>query len=174
MSGPGAHGGRRWCTRVFVFMGHISRALGLLCMAHWQLQPFDLLEIFSFIQEMASTSDKVGHALAKGLLIKTDYRKDATTESLSRGESVFSTSNAETYIEKEPTAADYFREIAPNGQTVKRYFRDLFPFLNWITRYNLQWFTGDLIAGKFHTQSQTSFATRMSRSWVVPHILVAC
>ncbi|KAH6718328.1 sulfate transporter family-domain-containing protein [Leptodontidium sp. MPI-SDFR-AT-0119] len=96
---------------------------------------------------MASTSDKVGHALAKGLLIKTDYRKDATTESLSRGESVFSTSNAETYIEKEPTAADYFREIAPNGQTVKRYFRDLFPFLNWITRYNLQWFTGDLIAG---------------------------
>jgi len=95
---------------------------------------------------MASTSDKVGHALAKGLLIKTDYRKDAT-ETLSRGESVFSTSNAETYVEKEPTAADYFREIAPTGQSVKNYFRDLFPFLNWITRYNVQWLTGDVIAG---------------------------
>lgn len=118
---------------------------------------------------MTSTSDKVGHALAKGLLIKTDYRKDAT-ETLSRGESVFSTSNAENYIETEPTAADYFREIAPTGQTVKRYFRDLFPFLNWITRYNLQWFTGDLIAGKSHPETQLQASTQERQETGLRHI----
>lgn len=95
---------------------------------------------------MASTSDKVGHALAKGLLINIDYRKDAT-KSLIQGESITSSSSVETYVEKEPTAADWFREIAPTGQTVKHYFKDLFPFLAWITRYNLQWLTGDVIAG---------------------------
>lgn len=97
---------------------------------------------------MASTSEKIGHGLAKGLLIKVDYREDAT-EGLARGESIASGSNADTYIEREPTAADWFREISPNGQTVKHYFKDLFPFLAWITRYNLTWFTGDLIAGKY-------------------------
>ncbi len=97
---------------------------------------------------MASTSDKVGYALAKGLRINAHYRKDATENHLTRGESIPPSSGVETYIEKEPTAADWFREIAPTGQTVKHYFKDLFPFLAWITRYNLQWLTGDVIAGK--------------------------
>ncbi|CZS91370.1 hypothetical protein WAI453_011655 [Rhynchosporium graminicola] len=95
---------------------------------------------------MSSASEKLGHALAKGLLIKTEYRKDAT-ETLSRGDSVFSTLNAENYIEIEPTAAEYFKEIAPTGESVKKYCRDLFPFMNWIGHYNLQWFTGDIVAG---------------------------
>lgn len=28
-----------------------------------------------------------------------------------------------------------------------KYVKSLFPFLSWITRYNLDWFTHDLIAG---------------------------
>jgi sodium-independent sulfate anion transporter 11 len=95
---------------------------------------------------MTSPSDKIGHALAKGLMIDLNYRHDATEE-LARGDSIASGSSAERYFEREPTVADWFREIAPTRQNVKNYFKDLFPFLAWITRYNLTWLTGDLIAG---------------------------
>lgn len=90
---------------------------------------------------MASNIDKIGHHLAKSLFIDIDYRKDATKKSH------VSVPGVDDYLETEPTAADYFREFAPNGKAVKSYFRDLFPFLNWITKYNLQWLSGDLVAG---------------------------
>lgn len=92
----------------------------------------------------SSTSTKIGHGLAKGLGINVNYRNDAT-QNLSRGESI--ASSTDNYVEGEPTVGDYWRSIAPNGGTVKHYFRELFPFLNWITRYNTTWATGDLIAG---------------------------
>lgn len=96
---------------------------------------------------MASSRDKLGHTLAKGLLIDLDYRKDAT-EDLSRGESISSDDNFDGFVEKEPTALEWLKQISPTGRTVKQYFVSLFPFLNWITRYNATWLTGDLIAGK--------------------------
>ncbi|GAA6031134.1 hypothetical protein JCM8097_004020 [Rhodosporidiobolus ruineniae] len=34
-----------------------------------------------------------------------------------------------------------------SGGAVKRYIRSLFPFINWLPNYNLQWAAGDLIAG---------------------------
>lgn len=88
---------------------------------------------------------KIGHGLAKGLGINVKYRNDAT-ENVSTGESIAS-SSTDNYIEREPTAGDYLRQIAPNGGTVKHYFTELFPFLKWITRYNTTWAAGDLIAG---------------------------
>ena len=96
---------------------------------------------------MSSASDKAGQALAKGLLINLGYRQDATEERAS-GESISSNSDVANYYEKEPTVKDFFKEIAPTGHSVKTYFKDLFPFLGWIDRYNLIWLTGDLIAGK--------------------------
>lgn len=101
---------------------------------------------------MASTSSKVGRAVAKGLGIRVDYRDDATEE-LTRGESVFSVSSTDAFIEEEPTAAEWFRQVSPNGQTVKHYFKELFPFLGWIFHYNLIWFYGDLIAGEWQYPS---------------------
>ena len=95
---------------------------------------------------MASTSTKVGHALAKVLGIKLDYR-DPTNDKLTRGESMFSVGSSDDYIEDEPHSGDWLREQVPTGQQIKNYFISLLPFLKWITRYNLQWFTGDLIAG---------------------------
>lgn len=96
---------------------------------------------------MASTSDKIGHTLAKGLLINLDYRQDAS-EDYARRQSITSGSSVESFVEKEPTTADWLREIVPTGRNVKTYFKELFPFLAWITRYNVQWLTGDLIAGR--------------------------
>lgn len=93
-----------------------------------------------------STSTKIGHGLAKGLGIKLDYR-DPTNDKLTRGESTFSVGSADSYIEEEPHVGEWFKSVIPSGSQVGHYFYDLFPFLKWITRYNLQWLAGDMVAG---------------------------
>ena len=94
---------------------------------------------------MAAT--KIGHALAKGLGIKLNYRNELDEE-LRRGESVFSHRSANLYVEHEPTSMEWLRETTPTGKDVVHWFVSMFPFLNWIGRYNLQWFVGDLVAGE--------------------------
>ena len=94
---------------------------------------------------MAAT--KIGHALAKGLGIKLNYRNELDEE-IRRGESVFSTQTADTYVEEEPTSAEWIRETLPSGHALAVYARSLFPFTHWIGRYNLQWLAGDLVAGE--------------------------
>lgn len=96
---------------------------------------------------MASTSTKVGHGLAKALGIKLDYRNETEASKLSRGESVFSVDSGDSYVEEEPTAGDWVRDVVPTGAEVLHYLHNLFPFTRWILRYNLQWFYGDLVAG---------------------------
>ncbi|KAF1813709.1 sulfate permease-like protein [Eremomyces bilateralis CBS 781.70] len=91
------------------------------------------------------TWTKVGRGLAKGLGIELE--DPVHNERVTRGESVFSVTSADTYVEEEPTVAEWLRQVAPTGQTVVQYFINLFPFLKWIGRYNLQWLIGDLIAG---------------------------
>ncbi|KAF2772043.1 sulfate permease-like protein [Teratosphaeria nubilosa] len=96
---------------------------------------------------MASTSTKVGHGLAKVLGIKLDYRNETGNPTYTNGESVYSIESADSYVEHEPTALEWLQETAPSWSDVGAYFWSLFPFLHWITKYNLQWFTGDMIAG---------------------------
>ena len=97
---------------------------------------------------MTDTRTRIGHGLAKGLGIKLDYRNPTgRDEKLTRGESTYSVASADSYTEDEPTAGEWIRSVAPSRKSVAQYFRDLFPFLRWIHRYNLQWLTGDLIAG---------------------------
>ena len=98
----------------------------------------------------SSMSTRLGHGLAKVLRIKLQYR-NPTGEDLSRGESVLSSSTADTYIEEEPTSAEWLQEILPSGQDFGHYFYSLFPFLQWISRYNVQWLFGDLVAGRSPT-----------------------
>ena len=93
-----------------------------------------------------STSTKVGHGLAKFLGIKLQYR-DELGQNLTRGESIYSVSSAETFVEEEPRTIDWIRETIPSGASLRRYGYGLFPFTHWITRYNLQWLIGDLVAG---------------------------
>ncbi len=96
-----------------------------------------------------SASTKVGHALAKVLGIKLHYRDPTGGDKLTRGESVFSVSSADAFIEDEPTAAEWLRGITPSGKGLLRWAYDLFPFTHWIGRYNGQWLFGDLIAGQY-------------------------
>lgn len=93
-----------------------------------------------------STRDKVGHSLAKGLGIKLDYRKEANPK-VTRGESVFSVSSADSYVEEEPTIWEWLDDVTPSGRSIGLYFYNLFPFTHWIHRYNFQWLAGDLVAG---------------------------
>ncbi|KAI0176694.1 sulfate permease [Pestalotiopsis sp. NC0098] len=90
---------------------------------------------------MPSSTD-TGHKLAKFLGIKLE-----TKDNVTRGESVFSNHTADSFIEEEPTTAEFLREITPNGKDIANYFKSLFPFLSWIGFYNLQWLIGDLVAG---------------------------
>jgi sodium-independent sulfate anion transporter 11 len=96
---------------------------------------------------MASTSTKIGHGLAKVLGIKLHYRNETGSDRITRGESVFSVPSADSYVEQEPTSLEWVQSIIPTGHDVQQYFIRLFPFLQWITRYNSQWLIGDLVAG---------------------------
>jgi sodium-independent sulfate anion transporter 11 len=94
-----------------------------------------------------STSTKVGHALAKGLGIKLSYRNPTNADQITRGESTYSIEDADSYVEPEPHVGEWIKENIPTGRDVGHYLYSLFPFLHWITRYNLQWLIGDLVAG---------------------------
>jgi hypothetical protein len=52
------------------------------------------------------------------------------------------------YRESSPTVETWVKSKIKNPkQQIKNYFLSFFPFLTWIYRYNLTWFSGDLIAG---------------------------
>ncbi|KAI9804007.1 MAG: Sulfate permease 2 [Piccolia ochrophora] len=96
---------------------------------------------------MPGTPTKVGHFLAKILGIKLDYRDELGRDGLTRGESVYSISSADTYVEEEPSSLDWIRAVLPTPRGLRRWAHSLFPFTHWITRYNAQWAFGDLVAG---------------------------
>jgi sodium-independent sulfate anion transporter 11 len=92
------------------------------------------------------STTRIGHGLAKvlGIKLNRNYGADEVT----RGESVFSMPAADTFVEDEPTSAEWIRSLIPDSQSVKQYFISLFPFLKWITRYNYTWLAGDTVAGE--------------------------
>ena len=57
--------------------------------------------------------------------------------------------NHETvYHEELPTVTGWIRNKLTNPkERMKSYFLSLFPFITWIYRYNLVWFSNDVIAG---------------------------
>jgi sodium-independent sulfate anion transporter 11 len=86
--------------------------------------------------------------LAKVVLrIQTAEPNDTALDVVSRGESVFSSTDT-LFVEDEPTVLEWFRSVTPSRRQVLAYPRQLFPFTEWIGRYNLQWLYGDLVAGK--------------------------
>lgn len=69
-------------------------------------------------------------------------------EANGRDDDVPSISNADLFVEHEPTVREFFAELTPSARDVGKYVYDLFPFIHWIGKYNWTWFVGDLIAGK--------------------------
>ena len=102
---------------------------------------------------MVNRSD-IGHGLAKVLRIKLD--ENEKVDPVTRGESVFSVESADTYVDDEPTIWEWFDQYKPGPRDVGRYVYNLFPFVHWIGRYNLQWLYGDLVAGELHQMTNLS------------------
>ena len=96
----------------------------------------------------SSSLTKVGHGLAKVLGIKLQYRNPTGQDPVTRGESAYSVSTADTYVEEEPTTLEWINHTLPKPTLFVHWFISLFPFINWIDRYNLQWLYGDLVAGE--------------------------
>ena len=95
--------------------------------------------------------------LANLVGLRPNYR-DPAAEQVTRGESGYSVSTADTYVEEEPTALEWILHVAPTGAGLGRWAYSLFPFVHWITRYNLQWLYGDLVAGKFRAPAHCTFS----------------
>jgi sodium-independent sulfate anion transporter 11 len=55
----------------------------------------------------------------------------------------------ETYVEDDPSVAEWFAGLVPTRSDVAQYVHNLFPSASWIRRYNLHWLLGDAIAGKY-------------------------
>ena len=92
--------------------------------------------------------------LAEGLGFKSDEREHDIPE----------LSNADVYIEPEPTVIEFLTDFVPTWGGVGSYFYNLFPFLRWIYKYNLTWFMGDLVAGMpMRSSLCRQLTTRMSR-----------
>jgi sodium-independent sulfate anion transporter 11 len=58
----------------------------------------------------------------------------------------------DTYIEEDPTVAEWLHSLAPTKAGAVQYFRDLFPSARWARRYNTHWLIGDAIAGKLPSE----------------------
>jgi len=63
------------------------------------------------------------------------------------GESIFSVTSADGYVEQEPTVVDWLRDVGPGRDDVIDYVKSLFPVFGWLPRYNVRWAIGDVIAG---------------------------
>ena len=116
-----------------------------------------------------STATKVGHGLAKVLGIKLHYRNPQGLDDVSRGESVYSVSSADSYVEQEPSTWEWIQSVIPTGRGLVRWAYNLFPFVHWIGRYNVQWLYGDLVAGK-----QLSLLLYTARLILMLGITVGC
>jgi sodium-independent sulfate anion transporter 11 len=55
----------------------------------------------------------------------------------------------QTYLEDDPSVAEWFRDLMPSSADVGEYVSELFPSAKWLQRYNLHWLLGDLTAGMF-------------------------
>jgi sodium-independent sulfate anion transporter 11 len=68
-------------------------------------------------------------------------------ERTERNDEIPPITNADPFIEPEPTIGEFIEEITPSLNDIGRYIYRLFPFLGWITKYNWTWALGDFIAG---------------------------
>ncbi|KAK5637493.1 hypothetical protein RRF57_013208 [Xylaria bambusicola] len=91
------------------------------------------------------SSGQISHGLAKVLGIKLT---EPEIERATRGESVLSIQSADSFFEELPTVKEILASLLPSRKSIYEYILSLFPFLSWISFYNVQWFTGDLVAGE--------------------------
>lgn len=88
-----------------------------------------------------STASKLGHGIAKVLRIDLQPPSSPVLDKNAPLD------NGETYVEHDPTVGEWLSERRPTPQGAWNFFVGLFPFVNWIGKYNKTWFIGDVVAG---------------------------
>lgn len=83
--------------------------------------------------------------------VKSAFERFLGADHVDAEERAPSITNAEPYIEREPTVSEFLQEFTPSFRAFGAYFYSLFPFLSWIGKYNVIWLIGDLVAGKSFT-----------------------
>ncbi|KAJ3534828.1 hypothetical protein NM208_g7383 [Fusarium decemcellulare] len=96
---------------------------------------------------MPGRTSTFGRGLASALGIKLDAQRADLQDEVTRGESILSVQSSSSFYEREPTSTEWLQEQIPSLNELAEYGFSLFPFLTWISHYNLQWFAGDLVAG---------------------------
>ncbi|KAF2129222.1 sulfate permease [Dothidotthia symphoricarpi CBS 119687] len=79
---------------------------------------------------------EVFHASSQDRCQNTTYLEQVARETI-----------GETYLEDDPSVAEWFQGLVPSSHSVIEYVRELFPSVQWMRRYNLHWLLGDAIAG---------------------------
>lgn len=96
---------------------------------------------------MSGTKNAVTFVGEKILRIPFEDSKEDYSARVTRGESIASAHQANAFIDHEPSVKDWLNELKPTSQDAVTYIKSLFPFVEWLPRYNVQWLIGDLVAG---------------------------
>jgi sodium-independent sulfate anion transporter 11 len=62
----------------------------------------------------------------------------------------------QTYLEDDPSVAEWICGLVPSSADVADYVSELFPSARWTRRYNLHWLAGDIVAGTFWEDARKS------------------
>lgn len=89
-----------------------------------------------------SKTSKLGYGIAKALQIDLQASRSPHPKDGNRTLDI-----RDTYVEEDPTVEEWMREHKPTAKGTWNFVLGLFPFINWMGRYNRIWFVGDVIAG---------------------------
>lgn len=93
---------------------------------------------------MARNARKLGSSLSTKILgTDEEHRRQKTTTLVDIARETIN----DTYIEDDPSVAEWFKELIPSSGDIGAYVAELFPSAQWVRRYNVHWWAGDLIAG---------------------------
>ncbi len=93
---------------------------------------------------MPTVAGKVGRSLATVLGIELQHRDVDSEDRIPGGGFAPPT---DRYVEERVATSEWIREQLPSPRGAAGYARSLFPCVAWLPHYNLQWLTGDVIAG---------------------------
>ncbi|KAG5980292.1 hypothetical protein E4U55_004176 [Claviceps digitariae] len=95
----------------------------------------------------SSITTRTIRGLAKIVGVKLQDPNEDVVNNVTQGESVLSVQTNDSFIEDDPSTSEWLRDQIPTQLEAGAYVRSLLPFLSWIGHYNLQWFSGDIVAG---------------------------